>query len=92
MGKGFDPQKLMSFTHNEKFSFPRNAASWICLKASITCSWTANQRKIRDWKPPFQSMKIVYRMQTEAPEVSESANRRLAVRRWWRSDRVRVAC
>jgi len=29
VGKGFDPQKLMSFTHNEKFSFPRNAASWM---------------------------------------------------------------
>src|SRR5215207_4459686 len=65
IGKDFDPKKLVSFMHNEKFSLPEQRRE-IDLLAKLDA-----MRSIRDpqLEAAIASMEVAYRMQTEAPEV-----------------------
>ncbi len=65
IGKDFDPKKLVSFMHNEKFSLPEQRRE-IDLLARLDA-----MREIRDpqLEAAIESMEVAYRMQTEAPEV-----------------------
>jgi hypothetical protein len=65
IGKDFDPKKLVSFMHNEKFSLPEQRRE-IDLLVKLDA-----MRSIKDpqLEAAIESMEVAYRMQTEAPEV-----------------------
>jgi len=65
IGKKFDPQQLISFIHNDKFTSPEQRREMDLLE---------KLERLRSQHDPqleaaMQSMEIAYRMQTEAPEV-----------------------
>jgi hypothetical protein len=65
IGKKFDPQQLISFIHNDKFTTPEQRREIDLLE---------KLERMRPQHDPqleaaMQSMEIAYRMQTEAPEV-----------------------
>ncbi len=63
--KKFDPQKLISFIHNDKFTLTEQRRELDLLAKLNTFS---NQRD-PNMEATIQSMETAYRMQTEAPEV-----------------------
>jgi len=69
VGKDFDPQKLVSYIHNEKFTLTEQRRELNLLEQ---LDQLRNERdRIRDPQldAAIQSMEVAYRMQTEAPEV-----------------------
>ena len=70
VGKDFDPKKLISYIHNDKFTLHRAAARARSARDARTgCRWSARRSHDPQLEAAIQSMEIAYRMQTEAPEV-----------------------
>jgi hypothetical protein len=69
VGKQFDPQKLISFIHNDKF-LPAEQRRELDLLERLD-RMQIEKRALQDPQldATIQSMEIAYRMQTEAPEV-----------------------
>ncbi len=65
VGKQFDPRKLISFIHNEKFTAPEQRRE-LDLLERLDHMQGAGDPQV---EAAIQSMEIAYRMQTEAPEV-----------------------
>ncbi len=68
-GKDFDPKKLVSYLHNDKFTLPEQRRE---LDLAAALDKMRNQREgVQDPQldAAIQSMEIAYRMQTEAPDV-----------------------
>jgi hypothetical protein len=69
VGKDFDPKKLVSYLHNDKFTLPEQRRE---LDLAAALDKIRSQRDgINDpqLEAAIQSMEVAYRMQTEAPEV-----------------------
>src|SRR5882724_12588700 len=69
VGKEFDPQKLISFIHNEKFTLPEQRRELDLLQKLDHMQLDRAPAKDPQLEAAIQSMEIAYRMQTEAPEV-----------------------
>src|SRR5260221_14635831 len=69
VGKEFDPQKLISFIHNEKFTLPEQRRELDLLEKLDHMQLDRQPAKDPQLEAAIQSMEIAYRMQTEAPEV-----------------------
>src|SRR6266404_7699599 len=69
VGKEFDPQKLISFIHNEKFTLPEQRRELDLLQKLDHMQLDREPAKDPQLEAAIQSMEIAYRMQTEAPEV-----------------------
>ena len=69
VGKDFDPKKLVSFIHNDKFTLPEQRRE-LDLLAQLDKLRTEREH-IQDPQldAAIQSMEVAYRMQTEAPDV-----------------------
>jgi hypothetical protein len=69
VGKDFDPQKLVAYIHNDKFTLPEQRRE-LDLLASLDGIRDARE-DIHDPQldASIQSMEVAYRMQTEAPDV-----------------------
>jgi hypothetical protein len=69
VGKDFDPKKLVSYIHNDKFTLSEQRRE-IDLLAELDRLRTDRER-IHDpqLEASIQSMEVAYRMQTEAPDV-----------------------
>jgi hypothetical protein len=69
VGKDFDPKKLISYIHNEKFTLTEQRRELDLLESLNRLQM--NQEKVPDPQldAAIQSMEVAYRMQTEAPEV-----------------------
>src|SRR5262245_12896200 len=69
VGKDFDPKKLISYIHNEKFTLTEQRRELDLLEALDRMQM--NREPVRDpqLEATIQSMEVAYRMQTEAPEV-----------------------
>jgi uncharacterized protein DUF1501 len=69
VGKDFDPKKLISYIHNEKFTLTEQRRE-LDLLASLN-RMQMNSEPVHDpqLEAAIQSMEVAYRMQTEAPEV-----------------------
>jgi hypothetical protein len=65
IGKKFDPQQLISFIHNDKFTSPEQRRE-IDLLEKLERMRAQHDPQL---EAAMQSMEIAYRMQTEAPEV-----------------------
>jgi hypothetical protein len=67
--KDFDPKKLISYIHNEKFTLTEQRRE-LDLLASLN-RMQMNSETVHDpqLEAAIQSMEVAYRMQTEAPEV-----------------------
>lgn len=63
--KKFDPQKLISFIHNEKFTLTEQRRE-LDLLAKLN---NLSDHRDPNMEATIQSMETAYRMQTEAPEV-----------------------
>jgi hypothetical protein len=68
-GKDFDPKKLVSYLHNDKFTLPEQRRE-LDLAAALDKLRNEHER-VQDPQldASIQSMEIAYRMQTEAPDV-----------------------
>src|SRR5712692_7797909 len=69
VGKEFDPQKLISFIHNEKFTLSEQRRELDLLARLDRMQLEREKAKDPQLEAAIQSMEIAYRMQTEAPEV-----------------------
>ena len=69
VGKDFDPKKLVSFIHNDKFTLSEQRRELDLLTELDTLRSEREQIKDPQLEASIQSMEIAYRMQTEAPEV-----------------------
>ena len=69
VGKEFDPQKLISFIHNEKFTLPEQRRELDLLEKLDHMQLDREAAKDPQLEAAIQSMEIAYRMQTEAPDV-----------------------
>ena len=69
VGKEFDPQKLISFIHNEKFTLPEQRRELDLLEKLDRMQLDGEKAKDPQLEAAIQSMEIAYRMQTEAPDV-----------------------
>jgi hypothetical protein len=69
VGKDFDPKKLISYIHNDKFTLTEQRRELDLLEALDRMQM--NREPVRDpqLEATIQSMEVAYRMQTEAPEV-----------------------
>jgi hypothetical protein len=69
VGKDFDPRKLVSFIHNDKFTLSEQRRE-LDLLAQLN-KMRVEREQILDPQldAAIQSMEVAYRMQTEAPEV-----------------------
>jgi hypothetical protein len=69
VGKDFDPKKLISYIHNEKFTLTEQRRELDLLESLNRLQM--NQEKVQDpqLEAAIESMEVAYRMQTEAPEV-----------------------
>ena len=69
IGKDFDPRKLISYIHNEKFSAPEQRRELDLLQQLDTLRAAPGAPRDPQLEATIQSMEVAYRMQTEAPEV-----------------------
>jgi hypothetical protein len=69
VGKDFDPKKLVSYIHNDKFTLPEQRRE-LDLLAQLE-KLRVERQEMRDPQldAAIQSMEVAYRMQTEAPDV-----------------------
>ncbi len=69
VGKDFDPKKLVSYIHNDKFTLPEQRRE-LDLLAQLD-ALRADRAQLQDPQldAAIQSMETAYRMQTEAPDV-----------------------
>jgi len=61
----YDPQKLISFLHSDKFTLPEQRREMNLLEKLNSLEQTRDPQV----EATIQSMEVAYRMQTEAPEV-----------------------
>ena len=69
VGKDFDPKKLVSFIHNDKFTLSEQRRELDLLAQLDKLRSERDQIKDPQLEASIQSMEIAYRMQTEAPDV-----------------------
>ena len=69
VGKDFDPQKLVSYIHNDKFTLPEQRRELDLLEQLDQLRNTHERIHDPQLEAAVQSMEVAYRMQTEAPEV-----------------------
>ncbi len=66
---GFDPQKLISYIHNQKFALPEQRRELDLLTRLNRMQMEREKTPDPQLEATIQSMETAYRMQTEAPEV-----------------------
>jgi hypothetical protein len=66
---GFDPQKLISYTHNQKFALPEQRRELDLLARLNRLQMEREKSQDPQIEATIQSMETAYRMQTEAPDV-----------------------
>src|SRR5688500_18866281 len=69
VGKDFDPKKLVSFIHNDKFTLSEQRRELDLLAALEKMRTEREQIQDPQLDATIQSMEVASRMQTEAPEV-----------------------
>jgi len=69
VGKTFDPKKLISFIHNDKFTLPEQRREIDLLEQLNRMQLEHEPVRDPQLEATIQSMEVAYRMQTEAPEV-----------------------
>src|SRR5918994_5219320 len=69
VGKDFDPQKLISYIHNDKFTRTEQRRELDLLAELDRLRSGAEPVKDPQLDAAIQSMEVAYRMQTEAPDV-----------------------
>ena len=69
IGKKFDPQKLISFIHNDKFTPAEQRREMDLLEKLDRMQMQQEAARDPQLEAAIQSMEIAYRMQSEAPEV-----------------------
>jgi len=69
VGKDFDPKKLISFIHNDKFTLPEQRRELDLLESLNRMQMDREVVRDPQLDATIQSMEVAYRMQTEAPEV-----------------------
>jgi Protein of unknown function (DUF1501) len=69
VGKDFDPKKLISFIHNDKFSLPEQRRELDLLEHLDRMRLQRDAMKDPQLEATLSSMETAYRMQTEAPDV-----------------------
>jgi len=69
VGKDFDPKKLVSFIHNDKFTLSEQRRELDLLAELDRIRSGRETMKDPQLEAAISSMEIAYRMQTEAPEV-----------------------
>jgi Protein of unknown function (DUF1501) len=69
LGKDFDPRKLVSYIHNDKFTLPEQRRELDLLEALDRLRREREGVQDPQLEAAIQSMEVAYRMQTEAPEV-----------------------
>src|SRR5690349_14638457 len=67
--KDFDPKKLISYIHNEKFTLSEQRRELDLLESLSRLQMDREAAKDPQLDAAIQSMEVAYRMQTEAPEV-----------------------
>ena len=65
----FDPQKLISYIHNQKFALPEQRRELDLLTRLNRLQMEREKSPDPQLEATIQSMETAYRMQTEAPEV-----------------------
>src|SRR5215475_12886083 len=66
---GFDPQKLISYIHNQKFALPEQRREIDLLARLDRMQMAREKTQDPQIEATIQSMETAYRMQTEAPDV-----------------------
>jgi hypothetical protein len=69
VGKEFDPKKLISYIHNEKFTLSEQRRELDLLEQLNRLQMQREAQHDPQLEAAIQSMEVAYRMQTEAPEV-----------------------
>jgi hypothetical protein len=69
VGKDFDPKKLISFIHNDKFTLPEQRRELDLLQQLDRLRLQTEAVKDPQLEATLSSMETAYRMQTEAPDV-----------------------
>src|SRR6266545_4933317 len=69
VGKDFDPKKLISFIHNEKFTLPEQRRELDLLEQLDRMRLQRDAVKDPQLEATLSAMETAYRMQTEAPDV-----------------------
>jgi hypothetical protein len=69
VGKDFDPKKLVSFIHNDKFTLTEQRRELDLLAELDRLRNGGDAMKDPQLEAAISSMEVAYRMQTEAPEV-----------------------
>src|SRR5689334_21547225 len=69
VGKDFDPKKLISYIHNEKFTLTEQRRELDLLESRNRLQMERESVHDPQLESAIQSMEVAYRMQTEAPEV-----------------------
>jgi hypothetical protein len=69
VGKDFDPKKLVSYIHNDKFTRPEQRRELDLLERLDRLRQAREPVRDPQMEAAIQSMEVAYRMQTEAPEV-----------------------
>src|SRR5438067_7103576 len=69
VGKDFDPKKLISFIHNDKFTLPEQRRELDLLEQLDRLRLQREAVKDPQLEATLSSMETAYRMQTEAPDV-----------------------
>jgi hypothetical protein len=69
VGKDFDPKKLVSFIHNDKFTLTEQRRELDLLAELDRLRGGGDGMKDPQLEAAIASMEVAYRMQTEAPEV-----------------------
>jgi len=69
VGKDFDPKKLISFIHNDKFTLPEQRREFDLLQQLDRLRLQSELVKDPQLEATLSSMETAYRMQTEAPDV-----------------------
>ena len=69
VGKDFDPKKLISYIHNDKFTLPEQRRELDLLAELDRLRTGSDPVKDPQLDAAIQSMEVAYRMQTEAPDV-----------------------
>ena len=67
--KDFDPKKLISYIHNEKFTLTEQRRELDLLESLNRLQMGREAVRDPQLEAAIQSMEVAYRMQTEAPEV-----------------------
>src|SRR5438067_679059 len=69
VGKDFDPKKLISYIHNDKFTLTEQRRELDLLESLNRMQMAREPAADPQLEAAIQSMEVAYRMQTEAPEV-----------------------